>query len=207
MAKLFVAVAGNIGVGKTELVSCLRKRLGWEPFFEPVEENPYLSDFYKDMARWAFHSQIFFLAQRCKILHQIASFPGEAVQDRTIYEDAEIFACNLQGVMGECEYQLYENLYKTLTAILPTPNLILYLQASMGALVRQIKSRGREYEKRISREYLEQLNHRYDEWAYAFSRCPILIIQRDELDFINNPAHLDSIIAQIMDTLQRKGKR
>jgi len=202
VAKLFVAVAGNIGVGKTELVNCLRKRLGWEPFFEPVEENPYLSDFYKDMARWAFHSQIFFLAQRCGILRQIASFPGEAVQDRTIYEDAEIFACNLQEVMGVREYQLYENLYKTLTVILPTPNLILYLQASMGTLVRQIKSRGREYEKRISREYLEQLNHRYDEWAGVFLRCPILVIQRDELDFINNQAHLEFIIAKISESLK-----
>jgi len=203
MKKIFLVVGGNIGVGKTELVSRLSEKLGWQPFYEPdPNENPYLADFYKDMGRWAFLSQAFFLLRRFELHRQIVEFSGHTIQDRCIYEDAEIFAANLEKVMEEREYKLYQMLYKTLVSILPPPDLILYLQASLETLIRQIKSRGREYEKRISREYLEQLNHRYDEWACTFSQCPILTIQRDELDFINNPAHLEFIIAKILESLK-----
>ena len=165
-AHKYVAVAGNIGVGKSTLVDLLCKSLGWDPFFEPVSENPYLPDFYKDMAAWAFHSQIYFLIHRLRVHHSILTHPNSVLQDRSVYEDAEIFARNLylQKQINERDYATYRELYGTLIAFLPPPDLVIYLQASVPTLQKRIALRGREFEKGISSEYLTNLNALYDDW-------------------------------------------
>lgn len=203
---LYVAVAGNIGVGKSSLVSLLSERLGWEPFFEAVSENPYLADFYKDMPRWSFHSQVFFLSRRLRHHAALLQRPGPVLQDRTVYEDAQIFARNLfvQGYMSERDWQSYTDLYETLTQLLPPPKLVVYLQASVPTLMSRIALRGRDYEHGISARYLEQLNSLYDEWVAGFNLCPVLTVATDNLDFVNYSAHLDQIAQRIMDRLQGK---
>ncbi len=203
---LYVAVAGNIGVGKSSLVSLLSERLGWEPFFEAVSENPYLADFYSDMQRWSFHSQVFFLSRRLRHHAELLKHPGPVLQDRTVYEDAEIFARNLynQGYMSERDWASYLDLYQTLTELLPPPKLVVYLQAGVPTLLRRIALRGREFEYNISAEYLAQLNTLYDEWTAAFDLCPVLTVATDNLDFVNSSAHLDQIAQRIMDRLQGK---
>ena len=203
---LYVAVAGNIGVGKSSLVRLLSERLGWEPFFEAVSENPYLADFYADMSRWSFHSQVFFLSRRLRHHAELIGRPGPVLQDRTVYEDAEIFARNLynQGLMSERDWQAYLDLYETLTQLLPPPKLVVYLQASVPTLTRRIALRGREFEHQISPEYLAQLNALYDEWVARFDMCPVLTVATDNLDFVNTTAHLDQIAQRILDRLQGK---
>jgi len=203
---LYVAVAGNIGVGKSSLVSLLSEKLGWEPFFEAVSENPYLADFYSDMRRWSFHSQVFFLSRRLHHHAELLKHPGPVLQDRTVYEDAEIFARNLynQGYMSERDWGSYLDLYHTLTELLPPPKLVVYLQASVPVLLKRIALRGREFEHNISAEYLAQLNTLYDEWTAAFNLCPVLTVATDNLDFVNSSAHLDQIAQRIMDRLQGK---
>ena len=163
MTKRFVAIAGNVGVGKSTLTGLLAERLGWEPFFEAVDENPYLADFYGDMRAWSFHSQIFFLSRRLRHHRQLLDRPNSVVQDRSVYEDAEVFACNLyvQGDMDERDYQSYRDLYEVLTSFLPPPDLVVYLRASVTTVVQRIEQRGRDYEKGISTEYLERLNALY----------------------------------------------
>jgi len=144
MKKWFVAIAGNIGVGKSSLTGMLGEWLGWEPFFEAVSDNPYLADFYQDMARWSFHSQVFFLSRRLRHHHQLLQRPNSVVQDRTVYEDAEVFACNLyrQGLMSERDYRSYRELYEVLSALLPPPDLVVYLRASVPTLMARIAQRG-----------------------------------------------------------------
>jgi deoxyadenosine/deoxycytidine kinase len=204
--KYFVAVAGNIGAGKTSLASRLAEALGWEPFFETVEENPYLADFYHDMPRWSFHSQIFFLARRLRHYRSLLDRPGSVVQDRSVYEDAEIFACNLyrQGYMSERDWNSYRDLYEAVVTLLPPPNLLVYLQTSVPELVRRISQRGRDFERNIDPAYLEQLNALYEEWVARFSLCPVLTVPTDHLDFAHDPAHLDQIAQRIQDRLQGK---
>jgi deoxyadenosine/deoxycytidine kinase len=202
--KWFVAIAGNIGVGKSSLTGLLSERLGWEPFFEAVADNPYLADFYQDMRRWSFHSQIFFLSRRVRHHHQLLQRPNSVVQDRTVYEDAEIFAHNLyrQELMDERDYQSYRELREVLTLLLPPPDLVVYLRASVPTLLSRIARRGRSFERTITPEYLEQLNELYEQWITQFGLCPILTIPSDSLDFVSNSHHLDLIVERVLDKLR-----
>ncbi len=204
--KKFIAVAGNIGVGKSTLVQMLCSHLGWEPFFEPVTENPYLADFYKDMSAWSFHSQIFFLAHRLQIHKELIRYPGSVIQDRCVYEDAEVFAQNLalQGYFSERDYQTYRSLYQTLCEFLPPPDLLLYLRASVPTLGGRIALRGRTYERAIAPEYLDHLNQLYENWITGFTLCPVLAVPADNLDFVAHPYHLDLIVRKIQEKLTGK---
>ena len=204
--KRFVAVAGNIGVGKSTLVTLLSKRLGWQPFYEPVGENPYLVDFYRDMRAWSFHSQIFFLTRRLHAHRQLLDHPTSAIQDRTVYEDAEIFAHNLfqQGQMDERDYNSYRELYQVLSEFLPPPDLVVYLRASVDTLVERIKLRGRDYERQISPNYLTRLNKLYEEWLSHFLLCPVLTVPADDLDYVSNHGHMDLIVQKIQEKLMGK---
>jgi len=187
-------------------VTLLSQRLGWKPFFEPVAENPYLADFYQDMRAWAFHSQIFFLTRRLRIHRQLLDHPSSAIQDRSVYEDAEIFALNLyrQGLIGGRDYNSYRELYEVLTEFLPPPDLVMYLRASVPTLLDRIKQRGRDYERQITPEYLEQLNQLYEEWIARFHLCPVLTVPADDLDYVSIPAHLNLIVDKVEDKLMGK---
>ncbi|MCB0076740.1 MAG: deoxynucleoside kinase [Anaerolineales bacterium] len=202
--KRFVTIAGNIGVGKSTLTALLERRLGWEPFYEAVNDNPYLADFYADMERWAFHSQIFFLSRRLAHHRAILDHPASAIQDRSVYEDAEIFARNLylQGKMSERDYAAYQELYEAVRAFIPPPDLIVYLSANVETLRTRIAHRGRDFERSISPEYLQQLNTLYDSWLDRFDLCPILTIPTDEIDFVEDEHHLHRIANHILDRLQ-----
>jgi deoxyadenosine/deoxycytidine kinase len=204
--KKFVAVAGNIGVGKSTLVALLCERLGWQPFFEPVAENPYLVDFYKDMRTWAFHSQIFFLTHRLRAHRQLLDHPTSVIQDRCVYEDAEVFARNLyqQDMIQERDYHTYSELYKVLTEFLPPPDLVVYLRASVRTLQDRIALRGRDYERRITPDYLDQLNQLYEAWIARFSLCPVLTVPSDDLDYVANSGHLELIVRKVQDKLTGK---
>jgi deoxyadenosine/deoxycytidine kinase len=204
--KFFVAVAGNIGVGKSTLTELLCYRLGWKPFYEAVADNPYLSDFYADMHRWGFHSQVFFLARRLHHYHRLMEYPTSVVQDRTIYEDAEVFAENLyrQGYLSPRDYRTYRDIYEAVVRFLPPPDLVIYLKASETTLRRRIALRGRHFEQEISDEYLAQLNRLYDEWIRGFRLCPVLTIPSDDLDFVRYTAHMDLIVERVLDRLHGK---
>ncbi len=202
--KQFIAIAGNIGVGKSTLVEMICARLGWEPFFEGVVDNPYLADFYGNMAAWSFQSQVFFLSRRLHDLRRLMDYPKTVVQDRSVYEDAEIFAKNLyrQGYIAERDWKTYWELYEVLTELLPPPDLVIYLQASVSTLLQRIALRGREFEKQIDPGYLEQLNVLYEEWISGFSQCPVLVVPADRLDYVANDEHLDLIVRKIQDKLR-----
>lgn len=204
--KKYVAVAGNIGVGKSTLVALLCQRLGWEPFYEPVSENPYLEDFYRDMRTWSFHSQIFFLTRRLRAHRQLMEHPTSVVQDRSVYEDAEIFALNLyrQGLLGERDYLSYYELYNVLTEFLAAPDLVVYLRADVPTLVKRIQNRSRAYERQIAPDYLAQLNVLYDEWIARFSLCPVLTVPAGDLDYVSNPSHMDLVVSKVLDKLMGK---
>ncbi len=204
--KKFVAVAGNIGVGKSTLVTLLCQRLNWQPFFEAVAENPYLADFYHDMHTWAFHSQIFFLTNRLRTHRQLLDHPTSVIQDRSVYEDAEIFARNLheQGHIAGRDYQTYRQLYEVLTEFLPPPDLVVYLRASVETLGARIARRGRDFERHITPEYLARLNALYENWLAEFSLCPVLTVPADDLDYVANSAHLELITQKVLDKLQGK---
>ncbi|MBC7232946.1 MAG: deoxynucleoside kinase [Chloroflexi bacterium] len=204
--KKFIAIAGNIGVGKSTLTALLSERLGWEAFYEAVDDNPYLADFYKDMRQWSFHSQIFFLSRRLRHHRQILDRPGTVVQDRSVYEDAEIFAENLyrQGHMTERDYRTYRELYEAMTLFLPPPDLVVYLRASVPTLIQRIRMRGRDFERDVSPEYLEQLNQLYEQWIERFSLCPVLTVPSDNLDFVKYNSHMELIAAKIVEKLAGK---
>lgn len=204
MIKRFVAIAGNIGVGKSTLTALLREQLNWEPFFEAVNDNPYLADFYRDMRRWSFHSQVYFLSRRLHHHWQLLQRANSVIQDRTVYEDAEIFARNLyqQGLMDERDYRSYCELYEVVTTVLHPPDLIVYLRASVPTLQERIRRRGRTYEQGIEPSYLERLNKLYEEWIAGFSLCPVLSVPADDLDFVLNPDHLELITSKILERLQ-----
>jgi deoxyadenosine/deoxycytidine kinase len=204
--KKFVAVAGNIGVGKSTLVALLCKRLEWQPFYEPVTENPYLADFYTDMRTWAFHSQIFFLTHRLRIHRQLLDHPSSAIQDRSVYEDAEIFALNLyrQGLIHERDYSTYRELYEVLSDFLPPPDLVIYLRASVDTLMARIAQRGRHYERSITPGYLAQLNELYEAWIAGFGLCPVLSVPADDLDYVASSGHLDLIVQKVQEKLTGK---
>lgn len=204
MSKYFIAIAGNIGVGKSTLTTLISREMGWEPFYEAVDDNPYLADFYRDMRTWGFHSQIFFLSRRLHHHYQLMQRPNTVVQDRSVYEDAEIFACNLyrQGLMSERDYASYQELYEVVCALLPPPTLLIYLRASVETLMGRIATRGREFERNISREYLSQLNALYEEWVARFTLCPILTIPTDGMDFKQHQEDRHLIFDQVRAALR-----
>ena len=204
--KKFIAVAGNVGVGKSTLTRLLSEYLCWEPFFEAVDDNPYLADFYKDMRTWSFHSQIYFLSRRLGHHGQIIERPGTVIQDRCVYEDAEIFAQNLylQGHMTERDWQSYWDLYRTVITILPPPDLVIYLQASVPVLRERIRLRGRDYEQEIGTDYLTQLNELYDAWVEGFTLCPVLTVPTDDMNFVAENAHLELIAGHVLEKLHGK---
>ncbi|RCK72376.1 MAG: Deoxyadenosine kinase [Anaerolineae bacterium] len=204
--KQFIAIAGNIGVGKSTLVRLLSQRLGWKAFFEPVAENPYLADFYNDMRRWAFHSQIFFLIQRLRAHRQLALYPSSVLQDRTVYEDAEVFARNLylQGFIEQRDYDTYNELYQVLCESLPAPDLLIYLRAPVKVLYDRILQRGRDYERRITPDYLRQLNTLYEEWIASFTLCPVLTISTSDFNYLAEPTHFELILSKIYEKLSGK---
>lgn len=204
--KKFLAVAGNIGVGKSTLVEKLCEKLGWEPYFEPVAENPYLVDFYQDMKAWAFQSQVYFLTHRMRSHFELLQNPTSVVQDRSVYEDAEIFARNLylQGNMTETDYTTYRELYDLFITMLPAPDLVLYLSAPVETLLARINMRGRDFESTISAEYLAQLNKLYNDWISDFHLCPVLTVPADQLDFVHTPGHLDLVARKVEEKLRGK---
>ena len=204
--KKFVAVAGNIGVGKSTLVALLCQHLDWQPFYEPVADNPYLADFYANMSAWSFHSQIFFLTHRLRAHRQLLDHPTSVLQDRTVYEDAEIFAENLyrQGLIHPRDYRTYRELYEVLTDFLPPPDLVLYLRASVPTLLSRISHRGRDYERQITFDYLSQINALYEEWIARFSLCPVLTVPSDDLDYVANSRHLNLIAEKVQEKLTGK---
>lgn len=204
--KKFVAIAGNIGVGKSTLVDMLCRHMDWEPFYEPVTENPYLADFYADMDRWSFHSQVFFLTHRLRAHYKLSQHPNSVVQDRSLYEDAEIFARNLfvQGHIKQRDYQTYRELYETMMRFLPPPDLVIYLRASVSTLLNRIASRGRDYERTIAPDYLQSLNDLYEEWIDNFTLCPVLAVPADDLDYVAHPGHLRLILEKVQEKLTGK---
>lgn len=204
--KKFVVVAGNIGVGKSTLVGLLSQRLGWQPFYEPEAENPYLADFYQDMRTWAFQSQVFFLSRRLRTHRKLIDHPNSAIQDRSVYEDAEIFAENLhqQGLMADRDYLSYRDLYQVLIEFLPPPDLVIYLRASVPVLMQRIAHRGRGYERDIHPDYLAQLNRLYENWMQRFSLCPVLTVPTDNLNYVTQPTHLDLILGKVEEKLTGK---
>ncbi|MBN1259508.1 MAG: deoxynucleoside kinase [Anaerolineae bacterium] len=206
MSKHYIAIAGNIGAGKTSLTNLLSQRLGWEPFLEGFADNPYLADFYENMERWSFHSQVFFLAQRLRHHRELLDRPNSVIQDRTVYEDAEIFARNLfkRGAMRGRDYRTYSDLYEAVMAILPPPDLVIYLRASVATLIQRIQRRGRSFEQQIATEYLEQLNELYEALFENFTLCPVLTVPADRLDFVTNGDHLKLISEKIMERLHGK---
>ncbi len=186
---VFLAVAGNLGVGKTTLVELVSQASGFEPHYELAEENPYLARFYHDMRAWGFHSQLFFLVKRSEQHRRLAASAATAVQDRTIYEDAEIWARNLyeRGQMADEDYRLYTDLYEELCKGLPAPDLVLYLAASTTTLHQRIARRGRSFEADIDAGYVARLNERYEAWAASFDRCPLVRLETDQLDLVHSP--------------------
>jgi len=204
--KKFIAVAGNIGVGKSTLVEMICNRLDCQPFYEPVTENPYISDFYKDMHTWSFHSQIFFLTHRLRIHQELVRAAGSVIQDRSIYEDAEVFAHNLfiQGTLSERDYTTYRSLYRTLAEYLPPPDLVIYLRASVPTLLKRIALRNRDYERKIAPEYLAHLNDLYENWINHFTLCPVLTVPADDLDYVAHPPHLELIASKVQEKLTGK---
>lgn len=206
MVKHFLVIAGNIAAGKTTLTESISERLGWEPFLESVTQNPYLSDFYHDMPRWSFHSQIFFLSRRLVHHRQLLERPNSVVQDRSVYEDAEIFARNLflQNKMSERDYLVYKDLYEAIVSVLRPPDLVIYLRASVSSLRERIALRGRDFEMGMDPDYLSQLNTLYEEWIAEFTLCPVLTVPTDSLNFATNLDHLDLVIDKILEKLHGK---
>jgi len=196
---MHIAIAGNIGAGKTTLSELLSKHYKWTPHYEDVDENPYLNDFYNDMQRWSFNLQIYFLNSRFKQIIDIRKSGKTIIQDRTIYEDAEIFAPNLHamGLMSTRDFKNYKTLFDLMVSLIQPPDLLIYLRASIPTLVNQIQKRGREYENSIRLDYLKQLNERYENWIKSYTKGKLLVINVDDLDFTINPEDLSFIIDKI----------
>lgn len=202
--KLYVAIAGNIGVGKTTLTQLLSTELGWRAYYEKVVDNPYLNLFYDDMKRWSFHLQIYFLSHRFKSQKEITQWPDSCIQDRSIYEDVKIFARTLynQGSMSELDYQNYRLLFSTMVEYLRKPDLIIYLKAPVGRLIERIRKRGRSYEQKIERQYLMKLNQAYDRWireAEQEKEFKIMCVNTGQSNFEKKKADLNSIVQYIRE--------
>jgi deoxyadenosine/deoxycytidine kinase len=206
MTKHLVVVAGNIGAGKTSLTERIGARLGWWTGYESVSDNPYLSDFYADMRTWSFHLQIFFLGHRAEQYLEAARDPRSAILDRSIYEDAYIFARALHhmGNLSERDYLAYRRLFELVVQGLPKPGLLIYLKAPVSVLGERIHRRARNIETGISAEYLSLLDTFYDEWLKSFDLCPVLTIRTDDLDFVHQSQHLETVVERIQDKLAGK---
>jgi deoxyadenosine/deoxycytidine kinase len=196
---MHIAVAGNIGSGKTTLTTLLSKQFKWEPHYEDVDDNPYLNDFYEDMQRWSFNLQIYFLNSRFGQVAKIMKSGKTIIQDRTIYEDANIFAPNLHsmGLMTSRDFKNYQELFTLMIEFIKPPDLLIYLRGSVPALVKQIEKRGRAYENSIRIDYLRRLNERYEAWISTYEHGKMLVIDIDEINFAENPEHLGMIINRV----------
>ncbi|MCF4101968.1 deoxynucleoside kinase [Gillisia sp. M10.2A] len=196
---MHVAIAGNIGSGKTTLTKLLAKHYNWEPQYEDVLENPYLEDFYNKMERWSFNLQIYFLNSRFRQILQIRESGKQIIQDRTIYEDAHIFAPNLHamGLMPNRDFENYRSLFDLMESVVEGPDLLIYLRSSIPNLVAQIQKRGRDYENSISIDYLSRLNERYEAWVHNYDKGNLLVIDVDNINFVDNPEDLGGIITKI----------
>ena len=196
---MHVAIAGNIGAGKTTLTKLLAKHYKWKPHYESVDENPYLDDFYSEMERWSFNLQIFFLNSRFRQILEIHESGKNIIQDRTIYEDAHIFAPNLHamGLMTNRDFSNYSSLFELMEKLVSPPDLLIYLRANIQTLVGQIHKRGRDYENTISIDYLSRLNERYEAWVTTYTKGKLLIIDIDNLDIVDKPEDLGTIIDKI----------
>ncbi|GAA4799633.1 deoxynucleoside kinase [Litoribaculum gwangyangense] len=196
---MHIAIAGNIGAGKTTLTKLLAKHYKWEAQLEDVVDNPYLDDFYNQMERWSFNLQVYFLNSRFRQVLQIRESGKDIIQDRTIYEDAHIFAPNLHamGLMTNRDYENYKSLFDLMESLVQGPDVLIYLRSSIPNLVSQIHKRGREYENSISIDYLSRLNERYEAWIHGYNKGKLLIIDVDKLDFVDNPEDLGNIINTI----------
>jgi len=206
MTKYLVVVAGNIGVGKTSLTERIGARLGWRTGFESVADNPYLADFYGDMRSWSFQLQIFFLGHRAEQYLEAVHDPRSTILDRSIYEDFHIFARALHhmGDFAERDYLGYRRLFELVVNSMPRPNLLIYLKAPVNVLMDRIRRRARNMETGITPEYLSLLDSFYDEWLGAFDMCPVLTVRTDDLDFVHQPKHLDTVVERIQNKLAGK---
>lgn len=206
MAKKLILVAGNIGSGKTSLTERIGEQLGWRTAYESVVNNPYLPNFYKDMRKWAFHLQVYFLGHRAKQHEEMAADPRSAIIDRSIYEDAFIFcrALNRMGNLNELDYQTYLQLFHLVVDTLPTPDLLIFLDCPGSTLMERIHQRGRDMESGITADYLTLLESFYKDWMQTFDLCPVLTIHTDNLDFVHKKKHLDLVISRIQDKLAGK---
>ena len=206
MTKRFIVVAGNIGSGKTSITERIGARLGWRTAFESVADNPYLPEFYADMRQWSFQLQVFFLGHRAKQHLELATDPRSAIADRSIYEDAHIFARALHhmGNLNERDYLSYRRVFDLVVAGLPAPDLLIYLKAPVPVLMERIRRRGRDIETGISAEYLSLLDSFYDDWLQNFDVCPVLTIRTDDLDFVHESRHMDIVVKRIQDKLTGK---
>jgi deoxyadenosine/deoxycytidine kinase len=202
-----VTIAGNIGVGKSTLVGILAEEFGWQPYYELVAEHPYLDDYYADRERWGFHSQIWFLSQRYEQHQEIADTPVSVCQDRSIYEDYEVFVKGLleQGILSHRDFRTYRRLFHALVRSVTPPTLLIYLRASIPTLLDRINGRSRPYERAIPASYLEQLNRRYEEWLRRFELCPVLTIETDALDFAHDVAARREVVDLIGQYLGIRG--
>jgi deoxyadenosine/deoxycytidine kinase len=196
---MHIAIAGNIGSGKTTLAGLLARHFGWKPHYEDVDDNPYLDDFYNDMQRWSFNLQVYFLNTRFNHILEIRKAKDTVIQDRTIYEDAFIFAPNLHsmGLMSTRDFENYFTIFNLISSLIQPPDLIIYLRASVPTLVRQIEKRGRKYEDNIRIDYLKKLNERYDSWAESYNMGKMLVIDVDNLNFIDKTEDLSAVIDRI----------
>lgn len=206
MTKHLVVVAGNIGVGKTSLTERIGSRLGWWTGYESVTDNPYLADFYGDMRTWAFHLQVFFLGHRAEQYMDAVNDQRSAILDRSIFEDFHIFARALHhmGDLAERDYLAYRRLFELVVQSMPRPHLLIYLKAPVNVLMDRIRRRARNMETGISPDYLSLLDSFYDEWLGAFDLCPVLTIRTDDLDFVHQQNHLDTVVGHIQDKLAGK---
>ena len=202
--KIFCAVAGNIGSGKSTLTGLLAERFDWRPYYEHVEGNPYLSDFYARMERWSFHLQVYFLSKRFQHHQEILAAPESVIQDRTIYEDAEIFARNLRdmGHLDDRDYENYRELFHVMTQFLEPPDLLIYLRTSVPVLRERIRSRGREFERAIPAAYLERLNAYYEEWIAGFELAPLLVVETDALNLVDERKELEAVAERVQRKLE-----
>jgi deoxyadenosine/deoxycytidine kinase len=196
---MHIAVAGNIGAGKTTLTRLLAKHYGWTPHYEDVDDNPYLSDFYEDMQRWSFNLQVYFLNSRFSQILEIRNSGKTVIQDRTIYEDAYIFAPNLHsmGLMSTRDFDNYFSLFDLMSKLVQPPDLLIYLRATVPKLVQQIQQRGRKYENTIRIDYLKRLNERYEAWINGYEFGKMLIVDIDNINFNENQEHLSSVIDKV----------